>query len=112
MQNFLLSIVLIIGVLLSGCNKDKVTVPKLNTKTPVALASAKHKASFSDVVSEIKAKLFSTQELKYCKVMVSQEEKNIILSGQVYTKKQRFLASSVARSVQGSGRVINRLVMP
>jgi osmotically-inducible protein OsmY len=40
----------------------------------------------------------------------TQNGKNI-LSGVVHTEKQKFLASSVARSVEGSGTVINRLVV-
>jgi len=107
MKNILLTSI-IIALLLNGCNEDKVNIPK-NT---VGLASANHKANFSDVLSAIKAKLLRSKELKYCKINVSKEGENIILSGQVYTKKQKFLASSVARSVQGSGRVINRLAMP
>jgi len=107
MKNILLTSI-IIALLLNGCNEDKVNIPK-NT---VKLALAKHKANFSDVISEIKAKLLSTHELKYCKINVLKEGDNIILLGQVYTKKQKFLASSIARSVQGSSRVINNLEMP
>lgn len=107
MQKVLLSILVIVGVLLSGCNEDKVTIPKVNS--PVQTQTV---VSTSDVVDNIQTKILSTKELKYCKVSVSKEGENIILLGQVYTKKQKFLASSVARSVQGSGRVINRLVMP
>lgn len=107
MQKVLLITIVVMGVLLSGCNEDKVSVPEIkiaNKTLPTVVNS-------SDRVGNIQAKLLSTQELKYCKVNVSQEGENIILLGQVYTKKQRFLASSVARSVQGSGRVINRLAM-
>jgi len=111
MKNILLTSI-IIALLLNGCNEDKVTIPKVKTATRVGLASANHQANFSDVISEIKAKLLSTHELKYCKINVLKEGDNIILLGQVYTKKQKFLASSIARSVQGSSRVINNLDMP
>lgn len=61
--------------------------------------------------SAIKDKLATTQALRGTNIEVNIHDGKNILSGVVYTKKQKFLAGSVARSVQGSGIVVNQLVV-
>jgi osmotically-inducible protein OsmY len=104
-MKILTAVLLALAVMLSGCTEDKVPMPLPQKVLPKPEYS-------SDRVGNIQAKLKATKELVYTKVHVMKEGENIVLVGSVYTKKQKFLASSVARSVQGSGRVINRLVLP
>ncbi len=87
---------MIVGLCLSGC-KDNASV-----HSPVARAGS---------ASDIQDKLATTQALRHTDIKVNTQNGKNILSGVVYTEKQKFLASSVARSVEGSGIVVNRLVV-
>jgi hypothetical protein len=61
--------------------------------------------------SEIEDKLSTTQALRHTDIRVDTQNGKNILSGVVHTRKQKFLASTVARSVEGSGIVVNQLVV-
>lgn len=83
------------GSWLSGCSNNNTSVYSPGARTGSA--------------SDIKDKLATTQQLQNTNIHVSTQNNQNILSGVVHTKKQKFLASSVARSVEGSGTVVNRL---
>ena len=85
------------GVLcLNGCSDNR------SVDSPVASIGS---------ASDIKEKLATTQALRHTKIQVNTRNGKNILSGVVQTQKQKFLAGSVARSVEGSGIVVNRLVV-
>ncbi len=87
---------MITGFYLNGCSDNR------SVYFPEARAGS---------ASDIEDKLLTTQALRDMDIKVdSQNGKNILL-GAVHTQKQRFLAGSVARSVEGSGIVVNRLVV-
>jgi len=88
---------MVVGLWLNGCSNNNASV-----HSTVARAGS---------ASDIKDKLATTQQLQNTNIRVDTEGGKNILSGVVYTKKQKFLASSVARSVKGSGRVVNRLAV-
>ena len=96
MNKVLLVMGLTVGLWLSGCS-DKSSV-----HSPVARAGSS---------SDIQNKLATTQALRHTDIKVNTQNGKNILSGVVHTQKQKFLASSVARSVEGSGTVVNRLVV-
>lgn len=85
-----------IGLWLNGCSNHR------STYSPVASMGS---------ASDIKDKLARTQALRGTNIEVNRRNGKNILSGVVHTKKQKFLASSVARSVEGSGIVVNQLVV-
>ena len=96
MNKVLLALSMMAGLWFSGC-RDSTSV-----HSPVARAGS---------ASDIQDKLATTQALRHTDIKVNTQNGKNILSGVVHTQKQKFLASSVARSVEGSGRVINRLVV-
>ena len=96
MTKALLGVGMVAVLYLSGCS-DKSSV-----HSPVARAGS---------ASDIKEKLATTQALRYTNIQVNTQNGKNILSGVVHTQKQKFLASSVARSVEGSGIVVNQLVV-
>ena len=61
--------------------------------------------------SDIQDKLATTQALRHTDIKVDTQNGKNILSDVVHTEKQKALAGSVARSVEGSGIVVNRLVV-
>jgi osmotically-inducible protein OsmY len=87
---------MVTGLYLSGCSDNR------SVSGPMARAGS---------ASDIEEKLATTQALRHTDIKVNTQNGKNILSGVVYTYKQKFLASSVARSVQGSGRVVNQLVV-
>jgi len=87
---------IVAGLLLSGCN-DSASV-----YSPVARTGS---------ATNIQDKLATTQALRHTDIKVNTQNGKNILSGVVHTQKQKFLASSVARSVEGSGTVVNQLVV-
>ena len=96
MTKGLLVIGMVAGLYLSGCS-DKSSV-----YSQVARAGS---------TSDIEEKLATTQTLRHTNIQVNTQNGKNILSGVVHTQKQKFLASSVARSVEGSGIVVNQLVV-
>ena len=96
MKKVLLAMGMVAGFWLSGCS-DTASVD-----SPVARAGS---------ASDIKDKLATTQALHGADIQVNTQNGKNILSGVVHTQKQKFLASSVARSVKGSGTVVNQLVV-
>ena len=97
MKKVLLAMGMVAGLWLSGCSKNNTSV-----HSTVARAGS---------ASDIKDKLATTQQLQNTNIRVSTQDGKNILTGVVHTKKQKFLASSVARSVKGSGTVVNRLAV-
>ncbi|MBD3790324.1 MAG: BON domain-containing protein [Campylobacterales bacterium] len=85
-------------ILVSGC-------------APQGTASPKEKHGFYPSSSAVSQKLSQTKGLQDTYIVVKQENHRTILKGKVHTKKQKFLAGSVARSVKGSGIVENRLAV-
>ena len=61
--------------------------------------------------TDVKEKLAKTRSLQDTHIVVSIENGKTVLSGTVHHKKQKFLASSIARSVRGSGIVVNRIAV-
>ena len=96
MTKSLLAMGMVAGLWFSGCS-DSTSV-----HSPVARAGS---------ASDIQDKLATTQALRHTDIKVNIQNGKNILSGVVYTEKQKFLASSVARSVEGSGTVVNQLVV-
>ena len=92
----LLAMGMVAGLYLSGCSDNR------SIHSPVARAGS---------ASDIKDKLTTTQTLRHTNIQVNTQNGKNILSGVVHTQKQKFLASSVARSVEGSGIVVNQLVV-
>lgn len=95
MKKVLLTMGMFAGLWLGGCSNNTTSVYAPGARTGSA--------------SDIKDKLSATQQLQNTNIQVSTQNGQNILSGVVHTKKQKFLASSVARSVEGSGIVVNRL---
>lgn len=98
MKKFLMVASIIGMILLNGCADNKDTAPK-------------EKYGFSPSSSPVSQKLAQTKGLKNTYIVVKKEDGKTILQGRVHTKKQKFLAGTVARSVEGSGMVINRLAV-
>jgi hypothetical protein len=61
--------------------------------------------------SDVKNKLSTTQGLQNTNIIVSVKNGKMVLNGVVHSEKQKYLASSVARSVKSSGTVVNRLAV-
>lgn len=85
-------------ILLSGCANNQDTAPK-------------EKYGFFPSSSPVSQKLAQTKVLKNAYIVVKKENGKTILQGKVHTKKQKLLAGTVARSVEGSGIVVNRLAV-
>lgn len=85
-------------ILLSGCANNKDAAPK-------------EKYGFSPSSSPVSQKFAQTNALKNTYIVVKKENGKTILHGKVHTKKQKLLAGTVARSVEGSGIVVNRLAV-
>ena len=96
MTKGLLVMGMVVGLYLSGCSDNRLV------HSPVARAGS---------ASDIEDKLATTQALRHTNIQVNTQNGKNILSGVVHTQKQKFLASSVARSVEGSGTVVNQLVV-
>ena len=96
MTKGLLAVGMVAGLYLSGSRATR-SVP-----SPVARAGS---------ASDKKDKLATTQALRHTNIEVNTRNGKNILSGVVQTQKQKFLAGSVARSVEGSGTVVNQLVV-
>ena len=96
MTKGLLAMGIVAGLCLSGCSDNR------SVHSPMARAGS---------ASDIQDKLATTQALRHTDIKVNTQNGKNILSGVVDTEKQKFLASSVARSVEGSGTVVNRLVV-
>jgi len=96
MNKVLLVMGIVAGLWFSGCSDNAYLY------SPVARAGS---------ASAIQDKLATTQALRHTDIKVNTQHSKNILSGVVHTEKQKFLASSVARSVEGSGIVVNRLVV-
>lgn len=95
MKKVLLTVGMLAGLCLSGCSNTTTSV-----HSPVARTGS---------ASDIKDKLTTTLQLQNTNIQVSTQNGQNILSGVVHTKKQKFLAGSVARSVKNAGTVVNRL---
>jgi len=94
----IVSIASVIAVMImSGCTDNSSAVPSRT-------------AGFS-AVSDVKKRLGETQGLQNTDIVVRVVNGKTVLSGMVYSRKQKYLASSVARSVKSSGTVVNRLVV-
>ena len=63
------------------------------------------------VSDTINAKLAKMQSFQDTHIVVFIEDGKTVLSGSVHHQKQKFLASAIARSVRGSGTVVNRIVV-
>ena len=87
---------MVAGLCLNGCSDNR------SVHSPVARTGS---------ASDIQNKLVTTQALRYTDIKVDTQNGKNVLSGVVHTKRQKFLAGSVARSVEGSGIVVNRLVV-
>jgi len=96
MTKGLLAMGMVTGLCLNGCSANR------SLQSPAARA---------DSASDIQDKLGTTQALRQTDIKVDTHNGKNILSGAVHTKKQKFLAGSVARSIEGSGIVVNRLVV-
>jgi hypothetical protein len=96
MTKGLLAVGIVTGLYFSGCSDNR------SVYSPVARAGS---------TSDIKDKLATTQALRHKNIQVNTENGKNILSGVVDTQKEKYLAGSVARSVQGSGIVVNQLVV-
>ncbi len=96
MTKGLLAMGMVAGLCLNGCSGNR------SIHSPVARAGS---------ASEIQDKLAKIQALRHTDIKVDTQNGKNILSGVVHTEKQKFLAGSVARSVEGSGIVVNRLVV-
>jgi len=96
MTKGLLAMGMVAGLYLNGCSDNR------SVHSPVASIGS---------ASDIQDKLATTQALRHIDIKVHTRNGKNILSGVVQTQKQKFLAGSVARSVEGSGIVINRLVV-
>lgn len=96
MTKELLAMGMVTGLYLTGCSDNR------SVHSPVARTGS---------ASDIEDKLLTTQALRHADIKVDTQHGKNILSGVVHTKKQKFLAGSVARSVKGSGIVVNRLVV-
>lgn len=90
-----------LSLLLVSCGQDEPTPPK------IVVTQNKN----SSITSVIKEKLDNTKELQGVSIYPHIEEGKMLLSGIVHTQKQKFLAGSIARSVEGAGVVVNRLVL-
>lgn len=87
---------MVTGLCLNGCSDNR------SVYSPVARAGS---------ASDIEDKLLTAQALRTIDIKVYTQNGKNILSGAVHTQKQKFLAGSVARSVESSGIVVNRLVV-
>ncbi|MDM5263050.1 BON domain-containing protein [Sulfurovum sp. XTW-4] len=96
MTKGLLAMGMATGLYLDGCSDNR------SVQSPVARAGS---------ASDIHDKLLTTQALRDMDIKVDTQNDKNILWGTVHTQKQKFLAGSVARSVEGSGIVVNRLVV-
>lgn len=96
MTKGLLVMCMVAGLWFSSCSDNR------SVDSPMARAGS---------ASDIQDKLAITQALRHTDIKVNTENGKNILSGVVHTEKQKFLASSVARSVEGSGTVVNQLVV-
>ena len=96
MTKGLLAVGMVAGLYFSGCSDNR------SVYSPVARAGS---------TSDIKDKLSMTQALRDTKIQVHTQNGKNILSGVVHTQKEKYLAGSVARSVEGSGIVVNQLVV-
>ena len=96
MTKGLLALGIVAGLYFTGCSDNR------SIYSPVARAGS---------ASDIKDKLETTQALRHTNIQVNTENGKNILSGAVHTHKEKFLAGSVARSVEGSGIVVNQLVV-
>jgi len=100
MKSILVIMSLLLITIFSGCSQDKPSVPK------VVEINGKN-----SITKSIKEKLDSTKELEGADIYPHIDDGKILLSGIVKSQKQKFLASTIARSVEGSGIVVNRLVI-
>ncbi len=96
MTKGLVAMGMVTGLCLNGCSDNR------SVHSPVAKAGS---------ASDIEDKLHTTQALRDMDIKVDTQNGKNILWGAVHTQKQVFLAGSVARSVEGSGIVVNRLVV-
>ena len=96
MHRVLIALGTLMGLCLGGCSNTT------SIDSPVARMGS---------ASDIKDKLATTRALYGTNIEVNTRNGKNILSGVVNTKKQKFLAGSVARSVHGSGIVVNQLVV-
>ena len=96
MTQGLLAMAMFAGLYFNGCSDNR------SVHSPVARAGS---------AADIKDKLGTTQALRHTDIQVNTRNGKNILSGVVQTQKQKFLAGSVARSVEGSGTVVNQLVV-
>ncbi|UPT77288.1 BON domain-containing protein [Sulfurovum sp. XGS-02] len=96
MTKELLAMGMATGLCLNGCSDNR------SVYSPVARAGS---------ASDIEEKLLTTQTLRTMDIKVNTHNGKNILWGAVHTQKQKFMAGSVARSVEGSGIVVNRLVV-
>jgi len=99
MKSILVIMSLLLITIFSGCSQDKPSVPKVEMKGK------------NSITTSIKEKLDSTKELQGTSIYPHIDDGKTLLSGIVHTQKQKFLASTIARSVEGSGIVVNRLVI-
>jgi len=96
MTKGLLVMGIVTGLCLNGCSDNR------SIYSPGARTGS---------ASEIEDKLSTTQALRHTEIKVDTQNGRNILSGVVHTRKQKFLASAIARSVEGSGIVVNQLVV-
>lgn len=100
MKFILIITALLLSLMLNSCSEDEPNPPK------VVETKSKNSITYS-----IKEKLDQTKELQGINIYPHIQDGKTLLSGIVRTKKQKFLAGAIARSVEGAGVVVNRLVV-
>ena len=124
MRLHLIIITILVSLLLSGCNQKRVRLnqPKVaeniqrvayieNNNIEEVPTIKRENITKNSVTANIKAKLDNTKELQGFQLYPHIHDGKILLSGIVNTKREKLLAGSIARSVEGSGIVVNRLVV-
>ncbi len=123
MRLHLIIITILVSLLLSGCNQKRVRLnqPKVAENIQRVAYIEKNieevptikreNITKNSVIANIKAKLDNTKELQGFQLYPHIQEGKTLLSGIVNTKREKLLAGSIARSVEGSGIVVNRLVV-
>ena len=114
----LIIITVLVSLLLSSCSQKRVrpnqqNQPKVveNIQRVPTIQKENKNINKNSVTANMKAKLNSTKELQGFGIYPHIQDGKTLLSGIVKTKREKILAGSIARSVEGSGVVVNRLVV-
>ncbi|MFK5975082.1 MAG: BON domain-containing protein [Sulfurovum sp.] len=115
MRLHLIIITIWVSLLLSSCSQKRVrpNQPRVveNIQVQENIQRENINTNKNSVTANIKAKLDSTKELQGFQIYPHIQDGKTLLSGIVNTKREKILAGSIARSVEGSGVVVNRLVV-